>query len=749
MKLIEEVRKASQIAKRNRHRFITMLCTSKADESVFSLGKEIFNVVEPERTLIVGRSYFLEVSSEYLDGEFIHYKDSQKALGQTYSSLVLDLTEGFNPNDLGILIETVAEGGLILIVSPKIVEWNNLIGKWEEDVSESPGVIPRFNRRFISKTLEADGIIIYDVDEGRIIKNYTYKEIEDSRETLQIPEEVQEIKRKLYKLCATQDQIRVLQLFETFFDRKKEKKSVVITADRGRGKTAVLGILTPYLISRMNLVLKRPIRILVVAPTPESVQTYFHFLKKAMVRQGMSDFRTRETRNMITVLNSRFARVEYAIPRRALLEREYADIIIVDEAAGIDVNVLEKITESVRYTVFSSTIHGYEGAGRGILRFLRKLEREDIEIEKIHLDEPIRYGRGDPIEKWLYDVLLLDSQPAELNEDDIKKIKENRFDFELIEKDRLMVDEKLLREYFGIYVLAHYRNRPSDLVILTDFPNHFPFRVSVNGKTICSIQVAIEGGMDAEFIKKLTEGFRPKGQIIPDLMVKHFFFEEFAESKGVRIVRIATHPYVTGMGIGSFALKKIQEWAKSQNLDWVGSGFGVSIELLNFWDKSEFLPVHITPGRNEVSGEHTLIVLKALNRNMREKLLRINSDFIKRLIEYLGDELRDIETKLAMMLLRTIRKNAPIPKPRIKNEDCRRMEKYFEGLSLYEYISDIVRPLVKYYYSRAKKVELEEEEHEIVVGKCLQLKTWREVNNEYSLFQNSIKKIWNWYHGEN
>ncbi|HID43091.1 MAG TPA: tRNA(Met) cytidine acetyltransferase [Archaeoglobaceae archaeon] len=749
MNLLDEVRKASAIARRNRHRFITMLCASKTDENVFKIGKEIFKTIKSNKTLIVGRSYFIEVSSKYLEGEFIHYKDCQKVLGQTYSSLVLDLTEGFNPNDLGILIETVAEGGLILIISPKIMEWNNLIGKWEEDISESPGVIPRFNRRFISRTLESDGIIIYDVDEDRIIKNYTYPEVEESRGTLEIPQDIQEIKRKLYKLCATQDQIRVLQLFETYFDRKKERKSVVITADRGRGKTAILGILTPYLISRMNFVLKRPVRILVVAPTPESIQTYFQFLKKSMVRQGMSDFRTRETRNLTTVLNSRFARVEYAIPRRALMEKEYADIVIVDEAAGIDINVLEKITENIRYTVFSSTIHGYEGAGRGIIRFLKKLEVEDIEIERIHLEEPVRYGNEDPVERWLYDVLLLDSQPAELNEGDIEKIKAGKLKFEHIDKDRLMADEKLLREYFGIYVLAHYRNRPSDLVILADFPNHFPFRVSVNGKTVCSIQVAIEGGMDAEFIKKLTEGFRPKGQIIPDLIVKHFFFEEFATSKGVRIVRIATHPSVTGMGVGSFALKKIQEWAKSEKLDWIGSGFGVSAELFNFWRKNGFLPVHITPGRNEVSGEHTTIVLKTLNREMKGKLSQINSEFIKRLIEYLGDELKDIEIETAIMLLGTIQRNAPLSKPKIKNEDCRRMEKYFEGLSLYEYISDVVRPLVKYYYSRAKRIELDEAEHEIVVGKCLQLKTWREVNNEYSLFQNSIKKIWKWYHGEN
>ena len=39
----------------------------------------------------------------------------------------------------------------------------------------------------------------------------------------------------LYKLCATLDQVRVLELFEHYFDRKKDRKAEVITADRGRG----------------------------------------------------------------------------------------------------------------------------------------------------------------------------------------------------------------------------------------------------------------------------------------------------------------------------------------------------------------------------------------------------------------------------------------------------------------------------------------------------------------------------------
>ena len=755
--LLAEIKNAANNAIRNRQRFMVMLCCSELEGRIFKLAKKVLRsyreVAGDRDLLIVGRSKFIEMAKEYFNGKFVHYRESPSILGETYSTLLLDLTEGFHPNDLGIIIETIAEGGIIIAIGPHVKKWENLVGKWHEElVSDNysvDDVTPRFYRRFIHRTLEAEGIIVFDADKRKILKRYEYESKEQSREEIQIPER-KEIKRKLYKLCATQDQVRVLELFETFFDRQKERKAVVITADRGRGKTAVLGIVTPYLISRMHRVLKRPVRIMVVAPTPQAVQTYFKFLKKALVRQGMKEYRVKESNGLITVINSRFARVEYVVPRRAMVEKDYADIIIVDEAAGIDVPVLWKITEGVRYIIFSTTIHGYEGAGRGFsIRFLKRLEADEtVEIEKIHLEEPIRYGKGDPIEAWLYDVLLLDAQPAELDEEDIEAIKNGKLTFEAIDKDEMFNDERLLREFFGIYVLAHYRNRPSDVVILSDMPNHFPFRVTVNGKTVCSIHIAIEGGIGKELMKEMANGYKPRGQIIPDLVLKHYWDYDFPKLLGVRVVRIATHPSVMNMGIGSFGLQRLVSWAAGNELDWIGSGFGVSPELLRFWLKNGFSPIHMTPQRNEVSGEHTVIVLKALKMHIHSIVERLNSDFVKRLLEWLNDELSDLEVETAMYLLHSLLKDAAISKPEISDVDRRRIKKYFNAISLYEYVSDIARPLVKYYYSRTDKAELSEEEEKVLIAKCLQLKPWRELSSNgkpFKVLVKALQKVWRWY----
>lgn len=75
------------------------------------------------------------------------------------------------------------------------------------------------------------------------------------------------------------------------------------------------------------------------------------------------------------------------------------------------------------YLVFlSSTINGYEGTGRSLsLKLIHQLREQNRtkanssgfaggrQLKEVQLDEPIRYGLNDPIERWLNDLLCLDA----------------------------------------------------------------------------------------------------------------------------------------------------------------------------------------------------------------------------------------------------------------------------------------------------------------------------------------------------
>ena len=72
--------------------------------------------------------------------------------------------------------------------------------------------------------------------------------------------------------------------------------------------------------------------------------------------------------------------------------------------------------------ILSSTVHGYEGTGRSLsLKLISQLRgntrsyqnnnmgAHGRQLKEISLDEPIRYGVNDPVERWLNDLLCLDA----------------------------------------------------------------------------------------------------------------------------------------------------------------------------------------------------------------------------------------------------------------------------------------------------------------------------------------------------
>lgn len=96
-----------------------------------------------------------------------------------------------------------------------------------------------------------------------------------------------------------------------------------------------------------------------------------------------------------------------------------AELVIIDEAAAIPLPIVKKLLGP--YLIFiASTINGYEGTGRSLsLKLINQLrERSQFagassrKFFEYVLEEPIRYGENDHVEKWLYHLLCLDATSA-------------------------------------------------------------------------------------------------------------------------------------------------------------------------------------------------------------------------------------------------------------------------------------------------------------------------------------------------
>jgi tRNA(Met) cytidine acetyltransferase len=90
--------------------------------------------------------------------------------------------------------------------------------------------------------------------------------------------------------------------------------------------------------------------------------------------------------------------VRYRKPATAASMADSVDHVIVDEAAALPVRLLESFLDAPS-VAFATTVHGYEGTGRGFsVRFRGLLEESDFDVTSLSLAEPIRYAAGDPVE---------------------------------------------------------------------------------------------------------------------------------------------------------------------------------------------------------------------------------------------------------------------------------------------------------------------------------------------------------------
>ena len=684
-----------------------------------ALGEETFGRKRYEAF----RKHFDVLAGSTAEVKAVTFKHTRDILGRTFDILVLDMSYDYSPNDLGRIIETVRGGGLIFILAHPFEKWKNMWTGFHKSLVTPPYTIDdvkkRFNRRLIRKFTEHDGIYII-TENGKLKKkpkrNKGQAKIK-SRKGVPIPEETL-FPRELYEMALTEGQVEVLKAFEGLVE---EEGMLVLTADRGRGKSVSVGIAAIGL----ALALGKRTRVVVTAPEPENVQALFRFAKRALERLGFKPHVVEE-KGLIKELYARKIGLRYYPPAEGY--KKTADLYILDEAAGIHVPILHKYLNKPR-VVYSSTIHGYEGAGRGFsVKFLKKA-REKRSFKELHMEEPIRYAENDPIEKWLFDVLLLDAEPVELTEEDYGLIKNKEVYFEEPDLDDWFEkDREDLRNFVGIYILAHYRNRPSDVALLADAPHHRGRVLRLkNGKIVTAVQIAEEGNIPKKVIEKMAKGYKPRGNIIPDMMVKHHMAKEFAKLKGYRIVRIATHPDAMDMGLGSKALELLEKEAREKGLDWIGSGFGASEELVRFWIRNGFAVVHLSPARNPVSGEFTAIVLKPISERARKLIRRANDEFKIRLTEWLSDTHRDLEPEIARWLFETPFGEAVDYPVHLTEVQRKRLDAFTGKVLTYDTVVDAVKPIVKLYFLDGwMKPYLDERQIKLLIYRVLQAHSWEE-----------------------
>ena len=129
--------------------------------------------------------------------------------------------------------------------------------------------------------------------------------------------------------------------------------------------------------------------------------------------------------------------------------------LFVDEAAMLPIAQLSAFSHHFKHILFTTTIHSYEGTGRGFeLKFKQKINRTFSDFELI---EPLRWSKDDALEAFIDELLLLNV------EDEFKQTTYDKSKFcQITERSQEEILSSL-PQFYGLMTLAHYRTSPLDL----------------------------------------------------------------------------------------------------------------------------------------------------------------------------------------------------------------------------------------------------------------------------------------------
>jgi tRNA(Met) cytidine acetyltransferase len=503
-------------------------------------------------------------------------KQVRQCLGRECTVLVFDAHEGLEVDAFAAALGTLCGGGELILLLPQWQGWAD-VDPARARLAPYPLSPDAVGGRFLNRLrelFEASACVAIE-SEGEDLHSLSVPELRPPDKVFELTEEQQAAVAAVTRVATGH-----------------ARRPLVLTADRGRGKSTALGV------ALAKLLLAREKQVLLLAPGRDAVQAVFDALQRELPQGELHE----------GCFTWQDGRVQFRLPDEQLHAPQACDLLVVDEAAAIPLPLLEALLAAHNRVVFSSTVHGYEGSGRGFaLRFTRVLDRVCPQWKALTLEQPVRWVQGDPLEVLLNDGLLLDAEfepPAG----------DAALAYQWLSQDELASDERLLRNLFALLVSAHYQTRPSDLRQLLDAPGLHVCVARHDGVIVAAALLVEEGGLDDELAGAICDGERrPHGHMLVQSLAAHAGLCEAPSLRLLRVMRIAVAEGYRNRGIGSALLQQAREWAQQQAFDLFGTAFGIDAPLLRFWRRSCLRVLRLGQRRDPASGAQSVQMAAGLS----------------------------------------------------------------------------------------------------------------------------------------
>ncbi|XP_061630784.1 RNA cytidine acetyltransferase [Phyllopteryx taeniolatus] len=434
-------------------------------------------------------------------------------------------------------------------------------------------------------------------------------------------------------------------------------------------------------------------------------------------------------------------------------------------------------------------------------------------LHEVSLHESIRYAPGDAVEKWLNELLCLDclNIPRLISGCPLPQ----NCDLYYVNRDTLFcyhkASEAFLQRLMALYVASHYKNSPNDLQMLSDAPAHHlfcllpPVPPTQNSlpEVLAVVQVSLEGEISRQSIlNSLSRGKKASGDLIPWTVSEQFQDPEFGGLSGGRVVRIAVNPDYQGMGYGSRVLQLLQMYyegkfptmdestdpqhneittvsseavtlleevvtprkelpplllklseRRAERLDYLGVSYGLTAQLLKFWKKAGFTPVYLRQTPNDLTGEHSCVMVKELisDEEQSQWLSAFWKDFRRRFMSLLSYQFSSFSPSLALSILQNKSAKEAVSAlsaselaVHFSPYDLKRLELYSRSMVDYHLIMDLVPTVARLFFlKQLGDVSLSAAQCATLLGIGLQHKSVERLEKELDLPSSQLMGLFN------
>ena len=518
-----------------------------------------------------------DVSPHFATQSSFPFSKTKNLLGSEFPAIIYDARQGIHLDALAIAAGTLQDGSQLLLL---LNHWADLANQPDSDSLRWSGEKHAINTPHFIAFLQEK------------IAKYGFPIYQNTPLTLASPKPQ---KDRSTRCQPTLEQARLLQQM-----KEAEEAILIITAKRGRGKSALAGLFAKQQVARNQSVI-------LTAPNKSAVNIF-----NAFAGADITFIPPDELSQHVSETPQQFAN----------------HWLFVDEAAMIPLDILFRLTNAFKRVVLTTTIHSYEGTGRGfLLKFMAKTDRT---LRHFELFTPLRWQADDKLESFIDDLLLCDCED---------RLPQPPYDSVLAEQIQISHCERIphdqIESVYGLLTLAHYRTSPLDLRRLLDAPQQQFYLAQAQDSLLGCVWAVSEGGLtDKTLIRQIRRGERrPRGNLVAQMLCFQAGWEEACELRSLRISRIAVQPNWQQLGLGQRLIAKMkQQQIKQQGaVDFLSVSFGYTPELLAFWQKCGFILVHFSESKEASSGCYSVVALCPLSEKGRVFVQRAEKQFQRNL----------------------------------------------------------------------------------------------------------------------